>query len=289
MDTSAFSELYPFAAHYFSRDGVRQHYLDEGEGEPVVMVHGNPTWSFFFRELVKVVARERRVIVPDHVGCGMSDKPQRYPYTLGTHIDNLESLLDHLGLTGVSLVVHDWGGGIGMGWATRHPGRVRRLVVLNSAAWLAGRAPWRIRICRSSLVGGFLVRGLNGFVRAALRMAAAKPERMTPAVRAGYLAPYDSYATRVAVHRFVQDIPVNPAVPSYSVLQEMDERLPLLADKPMLICWGDQDFCFTPHFLQSWCTRFPHAKVHRFADAGHYLLEDAHERIAPIVRDFLTK
>ena len=229
------------------------------------------------------------MIVPDHVGCGMSDKPQEYPYTLGTHIDNLESLLDHLGLKEVDLVVHDWGGGIGMGWATRHPERVRRIVVLNSAAWLAGRAPRRIAVCRSSLMGGFLVRRCNGFVRAALHLAVAKPERMTPAVRAGYLAPYNNYANRVAVHRFVQDIPVSPAVPSYSVLQEMNERLPLLADKPMLICWGDKDFCFTPHFLDGWCKRFPNATVHRFPEAGHYLLEDAGEDICPLVHGFLTR
>ena len=173
-----------------------------------------------------------------------------------------------------------------MGWATRHPERVRRIVVFNSAAWLAGRAPRRIAVCRSSLVGGFLVRRCSGFVRAALHLAVAKPERMNPAVRAGFLAPYDTYAKRVAGHCFVQDIPVNPTISSDSVLQKMDERLPLLADKPMLICWGDKDFCFTPRFLEGWRERFPQVTVHRFPDAGHYLLEDDHERITPIIHDF---
>ena len=187
-------------------------------------------------------------------------------------------------------MVHDWGGGIGMGWATRHPERVRRLVVFNSAAWLAGRAPRRIAICRSSLVGGFLVRRLKRFRAGSLALRCGKARAHDPG-RAGGIPSPRMIPTPIAwpCTASCRDIPVDPSVPSHSVLQEMDERLPLLADKPMLICWGDKDFCFTPHFLEGWRMRFPRAKVHRFPDAGHYLLEDDHEGITPIVHDFLTQ
>ncbi len=116
--------LYPFRGHFLDLQGIRLHYLDEGRGEPVVMVHGNPTWSFYYRELVKALRDDYRVVVPDHVGCGLSDKPDddRYDYTLDRRVADLEALLDHLGLTSdLTLVLHDWGGMIGMAYASRHP------------------------------------------------------------------------------------------------------------------------------------------------------------------------
>ena len=120
--------LYPFASHYAVIAGGRQHYLDEGRGPAVVMLHGNPTWSFYYRNLVLALRDEHRVIVPDHMGCGLSDKPQEYTYTLRQHIDNLEHLLDEeLQVPEVDLVVHDWGGAIGMGYAVRHPERIRQI------------------------------------------------------------------------------------------------------------------------------------------------------------------
>ena len=293
MDRRAFEHLYPFEPHYLERAGLRLHYLDEGPGtdggasghRPVVMLHGNPTWSFMYRDLVRTLSPTRRVIVPDHMGCGLSDRPQDYPYTLGTHIANVEGLLDELGVRACDLVVHDWGGAIGMGYATRWPERVGRIVVCNTGAWLQGKGPWQIRLVHIPGFGAIAVRLFNAFPRAALRMATTR--RLPKAVQQGYLAPYDSYANRVAVLRFVQDIPVGPHIPSHAVLREIDERLPVLRDKPMLICWGMRDFCFTPAFLAEWERRFPEATVHRFADAGHYLLEDAGERIASLVQDFL--
>jgi pimeloyl-ACP methyl ester carboxylesterase len=264
------------------------HYVDEGAGSPILMVHGNPTWSFYFRELIQAFRDKHRVVVPDHIGCGLSDKPGRYPYTLATHIENLERLVDELDLRDVTLIVHDWGGAIGCGWAVRHPERVRRIVVLNTAAWVSSRVPWMLRLIHVPPVGSLLVRsGLNGFCRGALRFAAKRRDRMTRPVRAGYLLPYDSFSNRVAVLRFVQDIPIRQDSPSRAVLEDLDQRLPTLRDKPMLICWGGKDFVFTDHFLDGWRERFPEARVHRFADAGHYVLEDAGAEIRMLVRDFL--
>lgn len=279
--------LYPFTPKQFDIHGHRLSYLDEGEGPVIVMLHGNPTWSFFFRNLVLQLRDRFRVIVPDHMGCGLSDKPQVYPYRLADHIGNSERLLAHLGVERYSLMVHDWGGAIGMGMAGRAPERVRSLVVMNTAAFRSRRIPLRIRLCRVPLLGEILVRGLNGFAGPAVFMAVAR--KLAPEVARGYLAPYDSWANRIAVHRFVRDIPLSPHHPSWETLLEVEYRLDRFRDTPMLLLWGGRDFCFTRHFYDEWRRRFPGAESHFFPEAGHYLLEDALAEITPLVDDFFVR
>ncbi len=294
-------ELYPFASHFFVRDGLRLHYLDEGEpgalatgdASPVVMLHGNPTWSFYFRDLVRGLRGTHRVIVPDHIGCGLSDKPDdsRYEYTLAHRVDDLEALLDHLGLTAnLTLVLHDWGGMIGMAYASRHPERITRLVLLNTAAFLlppGKRLPLSLWLGRNTALGSWLILRLNFFCRGALRWCVCR--RLPETVRAGYLAPYGSSANRIAVLRFVQDIPLQPSDPSYALVRQVQEGLCRFRQTPTLICWGDQDFVFDQHFLAEWRRHLPQAEVHRFADAGHYVLEDAGAAILTLVREFLAR
>ncbi len=285
---------YPFAAHFLDRQGLRYHYLDEGHGDPVVMVHGNPTWSFYYRHLVLALRDSHRCVVPDHIGCGRSDKPDdsRYRYTLKSRVDDLEALLDHLGLQdNLTLVLHDWGGMIGMAYASRHPERIKRLVILNTAAFslpATKRFPLALTLCRVPLLGAILVRGCNAFCRSAARVCCQR-RPMPPDVRAGYLAPYDSWANRIAVHRFVQDIPLKPSDPAYEIVSDVEKALPRFKDVPMLICWGEQDFVFDRHFLDEWRRRFPRAEVHAFADAGHYILEDCRAEVVPLVCDFLKR
>lgn len=284
----AIASLYPFTSRWYSIEGYRLHYLDEGEGEVVVMLHGNPTWSFFYRHLILGLRESYRVLVPDHMGCGLSEKPQCYPYTLATHIQNLEQLLATVE-DPVTLILHDWGGPIGMGWAIRQPERVRRLIILNTAAFRSSQLPWRIAICRWPMVGTILVRGFNAFVRAALGMAVAKHERMTPLIAKGYLFPYDSWANRIAIHRFVQDIPLRPSQSSYRWLHEIEENLPRFHHTPLLLQWGGRDWCFHRGFLEEWLHRFPHAAYDCYDDAGHWVLEDAYEKILPRILSFLRE
>ncbi len=285
-------QLYPFAGHWFELDGLRMHYLDEGpsSGPPLVLCHGNPTWSFYYRTLIPELSRRYRVIVPDHIGCGRSDKPQAYPYRLAQHIENLEALLAHLDLEAITLVMHDWGGGIGMGYATRHPEQVARFVVFNTAAFYLPAVPWILRLARTRTLGALLIRGFNAFAGLAVWLAVADRRRMTKPVRRGYLAPYDSWRHRIAVHRFVQDIPTTPDHPTRATINGIDAHLSIFRDHPMLIIWGAQDWIFTvKDFLAGWQTRFPDAEVHVLGDAGHYVVEDAHERILPLMRDFLAR
>ncbi len=277
----------------FDRDGLRLHYLDEGAGEPVVMIHGNPTWSFYYRNLVEALKGSYRTIVPDHIGCGMSDKPDdsKYAYTLKSRVDDLEALLDHLEVDrGITLVVHDWGGMIGMAYAARHPERIARLVILNTAAFPLPASkpfPWPLWVCRNTRLGAWLVRGHNAFAAIAARVG-CKRRPMSKELRDAYTAPYDSWANRIATLRFVQDIPLGPGDRGYDIVAETAEKLPLFADVPMLIAWGLKDFVFDRHFLDEWTRRFPKAEVHPFADCGHYVLEDAGDRIIPLVERFLA-
>ena len=297
------SGLYPFAPHYLdvgSRSagggnseggGHRMHYVDEGQGDPVLMVHGNPSWSFFYRDLIGELKSGHRAIAPDHIGCGRSDKPNDddYEYTLSSRVADLAALVDSLGLRDITLVVHDWGGMIALAWATQHPDRIARLVVMNTAAFPlpTGRTfPASLALARSPGLGALLVRGGNVFSRGAVRYCVTR-RPMPKAVAAGYLEPYDSWAHRIAVHRFVQDIPLKETDRSYPIMRDTADALTRLAEKPMLICWGLNDFVFGHPFLEEWVRRFPDAEVHRFEDCGHYVLEDAGEEIVPLVRAFV--
>ena len=280
---------YPFASHFLGLGALRYHYLDEGAGQPLLFVHGNPTWSFAWRTLIQDLSADYRCVAVDHIGCGLSDKPSEYAYTLESHINNLCAVVEQLDLRGVTLIAHDWGGAIGMGAAGRLPERFARLVLMNTAAFRSTQIPKRIALCRTPWLGPLAVRGANAFARAALGMAVERPERLTPAVRAGYLAPYNSWANRVAVQKFVEDIPLRPSHPSYSTLVGVEQALPRLAELPMLLLWGMQDWCFTPAFLAEFQRRFPEAQTLEIPAAGHYVFEDAPEILLPRIRQFLAQ
>jgi len=284
---AGFEAEYPFPSHVFDLDGLRYHYVDEGVGPTLLLVHGNPTWSFAWRNLIKALSPRYRVLAVDHIGCGFSDKPQDYPYRLSQHVDNLKRFVTGLDLRDVTLFGHDWGGAIGMGAAAALPERFSRFVLFNTAAFRSTRIPLRIAVCRVPLLGALAVRGLNLFSLAALSMAVAQPERLTPAVRAGYLAPYQTWHDRVAVLRFIQDIPLSESHPSYATLLAIEESLAQFRKHPLLLVWGQRDWCFTSDFLNEFQRRFPQAETLLLPDAGHCVFEDAHERIIPRICEFL--
>lgn len=284
---------YPFAGNLFdqpatplSEGPVQMHYLDEGTGPVVILLHGNPTWSFYYRDLVlTLVAAGYRCIVPDHVGCGLSDKPRDYSYTLARRIEDVERLVDHLAITEFSLVVHDWGGAIGCGLAGRRPAALQKLVLLNTGAFRSKRIPLRIAAIKVPLFGEAVIRGLNGFAGPAANMSVKIP--LSPAVKAGMLWPYRSWADRIAVWNFVKDIPLNQSHRSYETLVEVEAGLKKLADKPVQIVWGGKDFCFNKHFFKRWCELFPNAEVHLHKAHGHYILEDGGRVVTKQIRAFL--
>lgn len=287
--------LYPFESHWLDLDGHRLHYLDEGprDAPPLLMLHGNPTWSFYYRNLVLALRDRYRCIVPDHIGCGLSDKPgdDTYDYHLAQRVADVGRLVDHLDPgPSLGLVVHDWGGMIGFAWAAQQPDRIDRCVVMNTAAfpipdskrlplglWLAGRTP----------LGAPLVRGLNAFSGLAARVAFKKP--VSAEVRQAFTGPYDSWNNRIATLRFVQDIPLRPGERGHDLVAVTGERLSAFADTPCLLAWGLRDFVFDHHFLEEWQRRLPHAEVHRYEDCGHYILEDAAPGLIDIIAEFLDR
>jgi len=269
------------------------HYLDEGprDAPPVLMLHGNPTWSIYYRNLIPALSGKYRCIAPDHMGCGLSDKPgdEKYDYRTSSRIEDIESLVASLDLNQpVTLVVHDWGGLIGMAWACRHPEQVAQLVISNTAAFplpSSKRMPALLSLARNTRIGSLLVRGGNAFAQGAIRLATAKGIEKT--VRKAYTAPYDSWQNRIATLRFVQDIPLGPDDPGFDILLDTAEHLHLFRDLPCLIAWGDKDFVFDHHFLNEWQKYLPKAEVVRYPDCGHYLLEDAGPELTARIRAFI--
>lgn len=289
-----YRHLYPFQSRFMPINGHRYHYVDEGRGPAVLMLHGNPTWSFYYRHLIAALAPDHRVVAPDHIGCGLSDKPgaQAYGYRLEDRVADLESFIDRLMPdTPLTLVVHDWGGMIGMAFALRHLRQIQRLVITNTSGFLppAGKAiPLRLRLLRNiPSFAGPAVLGLNIFARAALVMAARR--RLPRDVRSGFIAPYDRPQNRIATLRFVQDIPLSDGDPSFALVKSVDDQLHRLRHLPMLICWGKHDFVFDLDYFHEWQRRFPDAEAHLFENAGHYLLEDEPRAVTATIQDFLHR
>jgi pimeloyl-ACP methyl ester carboxylesterase len=286
----------PGSFFWHRADGIRQHVVDCGQGPTLLMLHGNPSWSFYWRRLIEACRDNYRCIAPDWIGMGHSDKPddQHYQYTLSSRVDDLEQLYQHLVQeralepNGLTLAVHDWGGMIGLAWAAQYPERISKLIITNTAAFPNPKGqtlPTALRLGRDSAVGAFLIRGLNAFAWGATHWGTEKP--LSTWVRQQYTAPYDSWANRIAVLRFVQDIPLGPSDHAWSIVEQTSKHLGLLANKPTLIGWGMRDFVFDAAFYKQFCTYFPNAQKHIYDQAGHYLLEDAHEELIPIIRDFL--
>ncbi len=290
---------YPYTPQRFEvRPGIAMSYLDEGpsHGEVIVMLHGNPSWSYYWRHLVLGLRDRYRCIVPDHIGMGLSDKPSdaansspHYDYTLSSRVDDLDALLQHAGIDGdITLAVHDWGGMIGFGWALKNASRVKRLVILNTAAFPLPNAkamPWQLKLGRDSMLGAGMIRGFNAFATGAVKQGVVTP--MPADVRRAYLAPYDSWANRIATLRFVEDIPLSPGDPAWALVEQAGKHLHDFADRPTFIGWGLRDFVFDKHFLESFTSALPNAEVHAFKDAGHYVLEDKHTILVPAIRAFL--
>lgn len=291
-----FGPLYPFPSRYATvgrgtaagsteADGHRMHYVDEGNGPVVVCLHGNPTWGFQFRNLVARLRQNFRVIVPDHVGCGLSDQPANLLFRAADRIGHLEELLDQLGIGRFSLVMHDWGGPIGTGLAVRRPTDIDRLIYFNTTLTEMDQLPGIIRRAASPLVGRLLTQQTMQFVKllTSLGVVQTLPEE----VRRGYHQPYRTRASRQAIWGFVRDIPFDPSHPTAALMDDVVARLPALAHVPVKIIWGMKDPCFHPEILRRVAARFPTAEVVRIPTASHLVLEDAAGQAITAVEKFL--
>jgi haloalkane dehalogenase len=271
-----------------SQAGTRYHFVDEGTGEVLLMVHGNPTWSFLWRNLIIDLRAGFRAVAPDHIGCGLSDKPTRYPYTLKQHTANLVDFIDHLDLRDITLLAHDWGGPIGLGAALARRERFARFVLFNTGAFPPPFIPWQLRLCRTPVFGRLAVQGMNMFARGALHMAVSGPAKLSRPVAAGFLAPYRTWRDRAAIYQFVKDIPACSSHPTWPLLEQLEAELPALAHQPCQLVWGVRDWCFRTECLERLHSLLPGAEVHRL-DAGHWVTEEAQHAVLPLVKSFVDR
>jgi acyl-CoA synthetase (AMP-forming)/AMP-acid ligase II/pimeloyl-ACP methyl ester carboxylesterase len=291
-EAGGLAALYPFRSRFLAvgrgpgaPSGHRLHYVDEGSGPVVVCLHGNPTWGFQFRRLIADLRGDFRVIVPDQIGCGLSDKPADILFGAVDRIAHLEELFAHLGIGRFSLVMHDWGGPIGTGLAVRRPDDVERLVYLNTMLAETALLPPMIRMAASPRVGRWLTQHSRWFLKLLVSQGVARG--LSADVREGYLHPYPTRASRTAIWGFVRDIPFKASHPTHAVMEEMVSRLPLLAEKPVKLVWGMRDPCFHPEILRHVAARFRAPEVVRIADASHLVIEDAPQRVVAEVGMFL--
>lgn len=292
-----FGGLWPYEPHWFETPEGRLHYVDEGprDGKPVVLLHGNPTWGFLYRNFIDpLVGAGHRVIVPDFLGFGRSDKPSDASVCgVLDHVRRLNSLLDSLDLRDTTIVPQDWGG-LGLAWAVENPDRIAGLFILNTSLHKP-RDKWKfplpLRLFRMPGVGEVMVKGFSMFHRAFLfGVGTVHRERLTPIIKKAYLAAHPTWASRTAVLAFPRAIPAGPDDHLASFFGEMEEGLERhFRSRPVQIVWAMDDVGFTPDMLdQQWLATFPDAKVVRLERTGHYLQEDAHERIVPELLAFLA-
>jgi haloalkane dehalogenase len=276
---------YPFASHHFQTLAGKLHYVDEGQGEVVVMLHGNPTWSFLYRKLIKRLSPHYRCIAPDHTGFGLSDKPVDWNYLPEEHAKNLEALIEHLGLKNITLVVGDWGGPIGMQYAVKHPENVARFIVMNTWAWPVNNDFHYVSF--SALMGGpigrLLIKRFNFFVTSFMRVAFGDKSKLGDHAHQHYKDALPTAASRKGCYVFPKQI-----IASTPWLEQLWDKIGVLKDKPTLFVWGMKDVAFREKELKRWQQVLPNSLTLRLNTVGHFVPEEAPEELGEAVLAFLN-
>lgn len=275
--------LYPFRHHTLKVEAGNLHYVDEGEGDPVLFVHGTPTWSFLWRQQIRPLSRHFRCIAPDHIGFGLSDKPSDFSYSPEAHADNLEKLINHLQLKNITLVVHDFGGPIGLRYALRHPENIKKLVIMNTWMWSLEQESRIMKISRfmSGGVGKFLYLQLGFSARVLLPQGYNERRHLTKDIRGHYQKPLSSSSSRLGTWYFAKAL--HESNPYFSELWTQHEKL---RNIPKLILWGEKDKLLPLHFLDKWHEAFPEAKIKRI-NAGHFLQEEKGGEVTNELKNFI--
>ena len=277
----AVRELFPFTSRFFSVGKHRLHYVDEGQGPVLLLMHACPLWAFSFREVIRTFSSDYRVIALDQMGFGLSDKPADFDYRLEMHADHLEMFVHSLGLTDITLIMHGRGSTIGMAYAVRNPDNIRAFVTLNAMGFTGFFLPWRLQVCRIPWLGAKIVLGLDLLTR--------EFRRYPEAVRDAYSLPFPDRASKISLVRFIEDIPCVPEDDSAQSMLEVETSLWMLREKPASIIWAGKDWLYTKRSFRAWTKYFPEAEVHTIENAGRYIQEDAPDELISLLRDFLEK
>lgn len=278
--------LYPFEPHYHRVEGGQMHYVDEGQGRPLVMVHGTPTWSFLYRHLIRGLSPSYRVIAPDHIGFGLSEKPAGWSYLPADHARNLETLIEHLDLRDITLVVHDFGGPIGLSYAINHPENVRSLVIFNTFFWSLKGDPAFERPNRlfNNSIGRFLYKRMNFSASQIVRMAWGDKKTLTPVIHRQYKAAFPTPAERQGTWTFMREL-----LGSSDWYNSLWARREAIRHMPALLLWGMKDFAFQEKELTRLASIFDRPKIIRCPSTGHFVPDEAGQSLLPEIQVFLAQ
>ena len=281
---------YPFKENYAEVDGIRLHYVDEGTGPPILMVHGQPTWSYLYRKMIPpLVAAGYRCVAPDLMGFGLSDKPtEESAYTLRRHVEVITGLVEKLNLQGVTILGQDWGGPISLRYAIDHQSNVRSLVILNTLVKITPIPLFFSLMFRSGGFSSFLSRRLDLFRKMAFGGKLMFKRPMDPRAKEQYKMPHQKAASRAGIAAFPKMIPTNADHPNATYITDIEDTLRVW-DLPVLVMFSDKDLAFKVEEGQRIAAMVPNGRFQVVENAGHYLQEDAGlelaERMVRFLRD----
>jgi haloalkane dehalogenase len=275
---------YPFKSNFIDLDMGKMHYIDEGEGGPIVMIHGNPTWSYLYRHLIKGLSEKYRCIAMDHIGFGLSDKPESWSYKPEDHARNLEILLEKLNLKSITLVGQDWGGPIGLSYAVNNPEKVKSLVIMNTWMWSAKGDPHFEKFSgfMGGTVGRFLIKNFNFFASTVMKKAYGNVRKLTPEIHDHYKKALPTKMSRKGSWVFPKEI-----IGSTEWVNSLWEKRDAIKDKPTKLIWGMKDIAFRENELKKWEELFSNSSTIRLEHVGHYVQEEMGAELCPVIEDFL--
>ena len=276
--------LFPFKSNYIVTDTFKMHYIDEGKGDVVLFVHGTPSWSFEYRHVIKELSQQFRCIAIDHIGFGLSDKPADYDYSIQNHTATLNKFIDHLQLKNINLFVHDFGGPIGLKYATTHPENVTKLIILNTWCKSIEQEPEfkKMKMILGSPLLPFLYKYFNFSPKYILPAAFGEKTRLTKETHEHYLKPFSKPTERNGTVAFAKSL-LNDQQWFESIYKDLDK----ISWKPSLLIWGMKDQFITEKFLNVFTEKFKDADVIKYEDAGHFVMEEKSMVAAPVIREFL--
>ncbi len=280
-----FKNEFKVESSFFSIDEHSMHYIEKGEGEQtVIMLHGNPTWVYYYRFLQSELSKNFKTYSIDHLNCGLSSRSKKF-WRLKDRIEHVLKFIKEKDLKNITLVGHDWGGAIATGVAVEVEERVNNLVLMNTACFFSLDIPKRIAICRLPVIGTFLNQTMNGFLKASFLMATSKG--LNTKEKEMYTLPYKSSDLRQGIDNFVSDIPMEKDHPTREKLDHVEMKARAFK-KPVLLLWGAKDFCFNLGFYEKIKTIFPHAEKRLFKDGNHYILEDKKDECIELIKRFIS-
>jgi haloalkane dehalogenase len=262
---------YPFTSHFFSLPAGNMHYVDEGQGDPIVMLHGNPGWSFEFRKIIAELSKTHRCIAPDHIGFGFSDKPEDFDYLPPSQAKNFELFMDSLQLNNITLVVNDWGGPVGLSYAIKHPEKIKKLVILNTWLWSVENDPYYRKFSgvMGGVMGRFLIKHFNLFGRMVVRQAVGDYKKLGKHIHKHYYNHLETSKDRKGCYTFPKHI-----IASSKWLDSLWQQREKINSIPTTFVWGMKDIAFREQELNYWIENWNNPQVVRLDAVGHYPQEE---------------